>query len=738
MSPDGTTIYIGTTDTPNGKLYALNAATGATLWSFTTSGGIFSSPVVSHSGSIFVCTSTGFIYCLNSSGTSIWGAPGYYHLPAGTGIYSTPALNFAEDVIYLQALDGNLYCIYVAASSPSTSWTTMLRTPNNTTSTTEAPLTASPAIGADGTVYAIGLDSTGFFSELYAINPNGSQKWVSQLGINPLFVKPATVSSPSIGPDGTIFSGHDSGTFTSNSPFDGSSVVSFNSTDDTDTTAVISSAGTVYMGTDGGFVFAYNPDGSVLWSNQISPGAEVQGSGALTADGKLWIPSTVTTTGGATTVGKIYCLDASTGALLLSETIGSVPLQASSPVIGLDGTVYVAGGGSVYAFKGYGSASVPAAGFWPGFRNNSRHAADVRNNRWTDATLSGVTIIPIQFVGSTQGAAYAINDVNTVAGYANGWVNYPSSGPYSSSAFTYSSSTVLAGWGTGITTNSTGLAVDSKSRIVGSYVPLGSVYHFGFLYDPTGGTPTTSTLDAQLGGTSASVEAISPNGLMMVGASTLSGQDRATKWDSSSTTGNDLSSLNPSGLSTAYGVNDSGQLVGKSYNGTVTHGFVTQYANGIQGAQDDLGSQAGASGDSAAWAINGFNQIVGGTKTTTGIHRPFLKTGASAGSASSGTWSLAPLSGTLNGTDGVAYGINDRGQVVGSANLSTSSSTYHAFIWVPSGPQGYVVKDLNSLLNSTQLSQWTLTAAYGINNAGHIVGYGTFNGALAAFELYPN
>src|SRR5262249_51645833 len=43
--------------------------------------------------------------------------------------------------------------------------------------------------------------------------------------------------------------------------------------------------------------------------------------------------------------------------------------------------------------------------------------------------------------------------------------------------------------------------------------------------------------------------------------------------------------------------------------------------------------------------------------------------------------------------------------------------------------------DLNSLLPAN--SGWTLTAAYGLNDAGQIVGTGTYNGDPSAFLLTP-
>ena len=53
---------------------------------------------------------------------------------------------------------------------------------------------SSPAIGADGTIYVGGGDDR----KLYAVNPNGTQKWAFTTTGN-------TTGSPAIGADGTIY-----------------------------------------------------------------------------------------------------------------------------------------------------------------------------------------------------------------------------------------------------------------------------------------------------------------------------------------------------------------------------------------------------------------------------------------------------------------------------------------------------------------------------------------------------
>ena len=84
--------------------------------------------------------------------------------------------------------------------------------------------------------------------------------------------------------------------------------------------------------------------------------------------------------------------------------------------------------------------------------------------------------------------------------------------------------------------------------------------------------------------------------------------------------------------------------------------------------------------------------------------------------------------GTLGGSDSNAYGINDSGEVVGSADTGTAT---HAFVY----SDGTMV-DLNSLIDPN--AGWVLTDAFAINDGGLIVGDGINpEGKDDAFLLTP-
>ena len=71
-----------------------------------------------------------------------------------------------------------------------------------------------------------------------------------------------------------------------------------------------------------------------------------------------------------------------------------------------------------------------------------------------------------------------------------------------------------------------------------------------------------------------------------------------------------------------------------------------------------------------------------------------------------------------------AFAMNNSGTVVGT-------SANHAVVW-----QNGQIYDLDNLIPAD--SGWTLTSATGINDAGDIVGYGTFDGLEAPLPPYPH
>jgi probable HAF family extracellular repeat protein len=153
--------------------------------------------------------------------------------------------------------------------------------------------------------------------------------------------------------------------------------------------------------------------------------------------------------------------------------------------------------------------------------------------------------------------------------------------------------------------------------------------------------------------------------------------------------------------SSAQDINAVGQVVGYSYTASdKQHAFLWQ-----NGKMRDLGALGERSGESAAEDINDWGQVVGWSDAASGGYHAFL-------------WQNGKMRdlGTLPGdTYSIAYGINDRAQVVGySARNRGEDFIYHAFLW-----QNGKMRDLGTLPGGY------LSEARDINILGQVVGWST-------------
>jgi probable HAF family extracellular repeat protein len=168
------------------------------------------------------------------------------------------------------------------------------------------------------------------------------------------------------------------------------------------------------------------------------------------------------------------------------------------------------------------------------------------------------------------------------------------------------------------------------------------------------------------------------------------------------------------------GINANGQVVGYSYvSGTHSHAFL--YSNGMM---TDLGTLGGFSSDlfSYAYGINDTGQVVGGAEIKSGgANFPFL---FSNGVMEDLTVPLTPTEwGTIQ--SGVAYAINDSGQITGLVG--------------PGGSQLlFTYSDGNLQVIPPVAGAAAFSAGYGINAAGEITGFAAFGGGIYDAIRYTN
>jgi outer membrane protein assembly factor BamB len=286
----------------NGRVHALNAATGAEKWTYKTGGIVESSPAVAN-GVVYAGSGDGNLYALNAAtGAEEWS----YHI--GGVVSSSPAV--ANGVVYADSFNGTLYALNAATGAEEWSYA----------STGNSFTVSSPAV-ANGVVYVA------FDRSVYALSAvTGAKEW-SYTANGFIYTSPAVAN-------GVVYLGSGSGTLYALNAATGAEEWSYTITGDSfDFSSPAVANGVVYADSFNGTLYALNTaTGAQEWS--YTTGYTV-GSPAV-ANGVVYLGSDT----------AVYALNAATGAEEWSYTTGEPAF--SSPAVA-NGVVYL-GSTHVYAF----------------------------------------------------------------------------------------------------------------------------------------------------------------------------------------------------------------------------------------------------------------------------------------------------------------------------------------------------------------------------------------------------
>jgi outer membrane protein assembly factor BamB len=206
VGPDGS-IYFGN---ENGRLFAISPQ-GSVRWTSDTFALGAYTPAVSPNGKIYFGSADGTFYCLAPDGSEKW----HYTIPSN-GYWIAPILTPPATGPYGTVYFGGLSPVLYAANANTgrIKWTRnfgRLYNPMDANSnyTVGGSIFSSPVIADDGTVYI----SPVYDSNLYALNPaDGSIIWQTLLAAPtwgqdppPRYQNPTVWSTPALGPDGTIY-----------------------------------------------------------------------------------------------------------------------------------------------------------------------------------------------------------------------------------------------------------------------------------------------------------------------------------------------------------------------------------------------------------------------------------------------------------------------------------------------------------------------------------------------------
>jgi outer membrane protein assembly factor BamB len=322
-------LYTADTGSANGKLHALDIATGQELWTFPSDAlpgdHAWTSPPVANGIVYFgVNRPIPVVYAVNATtGQEVW-----HHTGPTANIISSPAL--IDGRLYVNFSDGSIRAL--DASNGQIVWSIMH----------SAGAVSSPAV-AGGRLY-ITIDNQG----LLALDANdGSQLWLAPMP-GPQWSSPAVE-------DGRVFVGsRDDHKLYAFDAVTGNTLWTATTNDWVQTSPAVAN-GVVYIGNNAGNAYAFNAQsGALTWQTAFAPGFGGLSSPTV-ANGVLYIASGIDDSG-TQFDGKLYALDATTGEVLFSDFVsendeGESRWVNASPTVD-NGVVYIPnyGDGTVAAF----------------------------------------------------------------------------------------------------------------------------------------------------------------------------------------------------------------------------------------------------------------------------------------------------------------------------------------------------------------------------------------------------
>jgi outer membrane protein assembly factor BamB len=317
IDADGT-IFFGS---GNGRFFAVDQ-TGRERWSVKNLQAVVGVPALSRRGKVYIATSSGKLYAFDAAtGASLWS----FH--ARSPITTSPAVG-SDGTIYFGTRAKGLFAV---TPQGARAWSVSVDV--------EA---SSPAIGEDGTIYVGTTDA-----RLVALAPNGSTRWNRVVGSSPGYGhhrgghgdKRASIGSPTIG-QGRLYVGASDGYVRALDLATGNALWAFRAGAAILSGLSLGPDGAIYFGAADKKVYAVldaGTQGQLRWAKGL--GGTVESTPAVDRTGAVFVGSEN---------GRIYALEPGNGAVRWSFATGRAVQSALA--IGIGGRVFAGSGDqSMYA-----------------------------------------------------------------------------------------------------------------------------------------------------------------------------------------------------------------------------------------------------------------------------------------------------------------------------------------------------------------------------------------------------
>ncbi len=356
---------------------------GGQPWQFATDKGIFSTPVIDSKGTIYFGSADHFFYALSPDGNLKWKFETGEIIDSAAVLGRPQTPGGAAPLTFISA-DGKMYHFRTddASATPKDRLQWAFEAQMRPGISFNRWFEGNVAMGPDGTLYA---GNTNF--NYYAVNPDGTQKWVYATGSNnwsqaafgadgsiywgsldtyiravspvgrELWTKMTlgfVAASAAVGSDGTVYIGSFDSNLYALDPLTGSEKWHYSTGDHIYSSAALGGEANqttaIYFGSADGFLYALSPNGQLLW--KFDSGDTIRSSPAvgLSPEGKeiIYVGSGN---------GKLFALNAANGSLRWSfdstpgTSLGASPSDAElrdrndlngSPALGANG-VYIGG-----------------------------------------------------------------------------------------------------------------------------------------------------------------------------------------------------------------------------------------------------------------------------------------------------------------------------------------------------------------------------------------------------------